>query len=390
MSRYTGIVFIKELRDTFRDKKTIISSILIPIIIFPILAFAIGLGSSDMVKESKEPVKISVISEGNNTFLDFLKSREDVNIIEKKDPEKALEKLDIRAIVKIREDFDEALESGENPEIEIIYDESSQKSDMARSRIMEIISAYSQGIVAKRLNEAGMDIKILEPVDIKTVSVSKEGGMGVMMMSMLLPLMLTLWSAVGGIAAATDLGAGEKERQTLEPLLTTKASRTSILMGKYFAVVIAGIIGTLASLIGFIIATKINPDFMGEGVSMSAGGIGIISLVCLLLAFAFASIELTISFYARNFKEAQTYLSPITIVLMVPVYLTMFVDGKSVPEYYFHIPILNTIGIIKEVIVSVYNYKHILITTGWSLVYILLFLFITVKMFEKEQVIFRN
>ena len=390
MSRYTGIVFIKELRDTFRDKKTIISSILIPIIIFPILAFAIGLGSSDMVKESKEPVKISVISEGNNTFLDFLKSREDVNIIEKKDPEKALEKLDIRAIVKIREDFDEVLESGENPEIEIIYDESSQKSDMARSRIMEIISAYSQGIVAKRLNEAGMDIKILEPVDIKTVSVSKEGGMGVMMMSMLLPLMLTLWSAVGGIAAATDLGAGEKERQTLEPLLTTKASRTSILMGKYFAVVVAGIIGTLASLIGFIIATKINPDFMGEGVSMSAGGIGIISLVCLLLAFAFASIELTISFYARNFKEAQTYLSPITIVLMVPVYLTMFVDGKSVPEYYFHIPILNTIGIIKEVIVSVYNYKHILITTGWSLVYILLFLFITVKMFEKEQVIFRN
>lgn len=390
MSRYTGIVFLKELKDTFRDKKTIISSMLIPIIIFPLLAFAIGLGSSDIEKESKEPVKISVISEGNNTFFDFLKSREDVNIIKKVDPEKALEKLDIRAIVKIKEDFDKKIESGEKPEIEIIYDESSQKSDMARSRMMEIISIYSQGIVAKRLNDAGIDLRILEPVDIKTVSVVKEGGMGVMMMSMLLPLMLVLWSAVGGIAAATDLGAGEKERQTLEPLLTTKASRTSILMGKYFAVVVAGVIGTLASLIGFLIASRINPDFVGEGASIYGVGIGIISLVCLLLAFAFASIELTISFYARNFKEAQTYLSPITIVLMVPVYLTMFVDGKAVPEYYFHIPILNTIGVIKEVIVSVYNYKHILITVVWSIIYIIVFLLLTVKMFEKEQVIFRN
>ena len=390
MSRYTGIVFLKELKDTFRDKKTIISSMLIPIIIFPLLAFAIGLGSSDIEKESKEPVKISVISEGNNTFFDFLKSREDVNIIKKVDPEKAVEKLDIRARVKSKEDFDKMRESGEKPEIEIIYDESSQKSDMARSRMMEIISIYSQGIVAKRLNDAGIDLRILEPVDIKTVSVVKEGGMGVMMMSMLLPLMLVLWSAVGGIAAATDLGAGEKERQTLEPLLTTKASRTSILMGKYFAVVVAGVIGTLASLIGFLIASRINPDFVGEGASISGVGIGIISLVCLLLAFAFASIELTISFYARNFKEAQTYLSPITIVLMVPVYLTMFVDGKAVPEYYFHIPILNTIGVIKEVIVSVYNYKHILITVVWSIIYIIVFLLLTVKMFEKEQVIFRN
>lgn len=390
MSKYTNIVFIKELKDTFRDKKTIISSLLIPILIFPLIAFAIGFGSSDMVKESKEPVKISVISEGDSSFLDFLKDNKDVEIIEKDDPKKALEKLDIKAIVKIKEGFDDKLERGDNPEIEIIYDESSQKSEMARSRMTEIISIYTQSVVEKRLNDVGVDISILEPIDIKAVSVSKEGGIGTMMMSMMLPLMLTLWSAVGGIAAATDLGAGEKERQTLEPLLTTKANRTSILMGKYFAVVVAGVLGTLASLIGFLIATKINPDFMGEGISMSIVGVGIISLVCLLLAFAFASIELAISFYARSFKEAQTYLSPITIIIMVPVYLTMFVDGKAVPEYYFHIPILNTIGIIKEIVVSVYNYKHIIITVGWSIIYILFFLFITVKMFEKEEVVFRN
>ncbi|MBW4827811.1 MAG: ABC transporter permease [Clostridiaceae bacterium] len=390
MNKFTKIVFKKEIMDTFRDKKTIFSSIIIPIIIFPLIAFVIGLGSSDMVKESKEPVQIALLSEENNGLEMFLKSNDNVNIIKTKDYKKTLDKLEAKVVVKIGEDFDEKIKNGEKPEINLIYDDTSQKSEMAKSRIEQIILSYTNHIVVKRLENEGINPQILEPVDIKSSSVSKEGGTGLLLFSMLLPFMLTIWSAVGGIPAATDLGAGEKERQTLEPLLTTKANRISILMGKYFTVVLAGIIATTASLIGFLIATKINPEFLGESATLSIKSIAIITLVCLEMALAFSSIELAISFYARNFKEAQTYLSPVSILLMVPAYLTMFVDGRAVPEYYFHIPIINTIGIIKEVIVSVYDFKHILITTGWNLVYIALFLMITVKMFEKETVIFRN
>lgn len=390
MNKFTKIVFKKEIMDTFRDKKTIFSSIIIPIIIFPLIAFVIGLGSSDMVKESKEPVQIALLSEENNGLEMFLKSNDNVNIIKTKDYKKTLDKLDAKVVVKIGGDFDEKIKNGEKPEINLIYDDTSQKSEMAKSRIEQIILSYTNHIVVKRLENEGINPQILEPVDIKSSSVSKEGGTGLLLFSMLLPFMLTIWSAVGGIPAATDLGAGEKERQTLEPLLTTKANRISILMGKYFTVVLAGIIATTASLIGFLIATKINPEFLGESATLSIKSIAIITLVCLEMALAFSSIELAISFYARNFKEAQTYLSPVSILLMVPAYLTMFVDGRAVPEYYFHIPIINTIGIIKEVIVSVYDFKHILITTGWNLVYIALFLMITVKMFEKETVIFRN
>lgn len=390
MNKFTKIVFKKEIMDTFRDKKTIFSSIIIPIIIFPLIAFVIGLGSSDMVKESKEPVQIALLSEENNGLEMFLKSNDNVNIIKTKDYKKTLDKLEAKVVVKIGGDFDEKIKNGEKPEINLIYDDTSQKSEMAKSRIEQIILSYTNHIVVKRLENEGINPQILEPVDIKSSSVSKEGGTGLLLFSMLLPFMLTIWSAVGGIPAATDLGAGEKERQTLEPLLTTKANRISILMGKYFTVVLAGIIATTASLIGFLIATKINPEFLGESATLSIKSIAIITLVCLEMALAFSSIELAISFYARNFKEAQTYLSPVSILLMVPAYLTMFVDGRAVPEYYFHIPIINTIGIIKEVIVSVYDFKHILITTGWNLVYIALFLMITVKMFEKETVIFRN
>lgn len=390
MNKFTRIVFRKEIVDTFRDKKTIFSSIIIPIIIFPLIAFVFGLGSSDIMKESKEPVQIALLSQEENELESFFKSHEDINIIETENPQKALGKLEIKTIVKIGENFDEKIKKGEKPEVELIYDDASQKSEIGKSRIEQMILSYTNYISIQRLEEAGVDPQILEPLDIKFSSVSEEGGSGLMIFSMMLPFMLIIWSAVGGIPAATDLGAGEKERQTLEPLLTTRSSRMSILMGKYFAVVLAGLIATVASLIGFLIATKINPEFLGEGAALSIKSIGIITLVCLEMALTFSSIELAISFYARNFKEAQTYLTPVSIFLMVPAYLTMFVDGRAVPEYYFHIPVINTIGVIKEVIVSVFDFKHIIITTGWNLVYIILFLIITVKMFEKETVIFRN
>lgn len=388
--RYMSIVFKKELKDTFRDKKTIFTSIIIPIIIFPVLAFVIGIGTSGLMDEGSKPLDIAIIYEEDNQLVEYLENNENVNIKNTDDSYKALNKLDVKVILKIEKGFDANIKEGKLGKVELIYDESSQKSDIAFSRLLGIIKDYSQAIAYKRLEQKGINPSILTPIEIKENSIAKEDGLSMAIFAMILPFMLTIWSAVGGIPAATDLGAGEKERQTLEPLLTTKASRMSILLGKYFTVVVAGIMGTLASLIGFLIASKINPNFMGAGVMLPALSIVVIALFCLGLALVFAGLELVVSFYARNFKEAQTYLSPLTIVLMVPAYLTMFLDGRSIPEKYFHIPVINTIAIIKEAIVPIINFKHIVIVILWSIVYVGLSLFITIKMFNKESVIFRS
>jgi len=259
------IVLTKELKDTFRDKKTIFTSILIPILIFPILAFAVGKGTTDMINEGDRPTDIAIVSNGENRVTEYLQNHEGINIIDVEDPYKALEELDVKAIIKMDDTIERDIENNKIGTIEIIYDQSSQKSDMSRGKLESIIMQYSQMVSLERLKELGVDPNIMNVIDIKKTSTYKDGGeeagIGLMMFSMMLPMMLTIWSAVGGIAAATDLGAGEKERQTLEPLLTTKASRISLLMGKYFAVVVAAILGTIASLTGFMLATKISPDF---------------------------------------------------------------------------------------------------------------------------------
>ncbi|QIB27169.1 ABC transporter permease [Caloranaerobacter azorensis] len=390
MLKYIWIVFKKEMKDTFRDRKTIFTSIIIPILIFPILSLALGSGASEIIEEGAKPIDIAVISENDNGLLKYLNAHQGINIINTDEPEKSLEKLEVKAIVKIDKYFDEKVNKGEFGTVEIMYDESSQKSSMAYPKLKSIINDYSKIIVSKRLKELGADNNILKVVDIKAISVAKEDGFGIIMFSMMLPMFLTIWSAVGGIPAATDLGAGEKERQTLEPLLTTKVNRISLLIGKYFTVVVAGIIATLASLTGFIIATKLKADLFGTISTLPINTILIIGLFCIGLTLTFSSLELAISFYARNFKEAQTYLTPVTIIMLIPAYLTMYLDGKAIPDAYFHIPVINVISIIKEALVSIYNPVHIGVVLIWVIIYISIALMVTVKMFNKETVIFRN
>lgn len=392
-NRYTWIVLKKELIDIFRDKKTIITSLLIPILIFPIMAFVIGSSTDQFLGQNDDPLDISIISEERNELEEFLQNHDQINIINVENPQEALKELDIKVIVKINKGFNEQIEQGRTGNVEFVYDSTSSSSDMAQGRLSSIVGAFSQSITLSKLEALGIDPLILEPISInRTILDNKDpdSGMGLMILSMLLPLMLTIWAAVGGIAAATDLGAGEKERQTLEPLLTTRASRLSLLMGKYFAVVVTGILGTLAALIGFGIASKINPTFTGNGATMPIQSIIAIGLLCIGLALVFSALELTISFYARSFKEAQTYLSPLTIIVMLPAYFTMYLDGKEIPDIFLHIPIINTIAIIKEAIVAVFNIQHILIVAAWTIVYIGVALFFTVRMFNKESVIFRS
>lgn len=392
MNGYTWIVFKKELTDTFRDRKTIITSILIPILIFPIITFVMGVAMQGFFDDVESHIPIAVIGE-ESALTAYLSSSDLVDIRTVSDPMKALAELDVFVVVETPPEFSSDLDAEETAEVVLHYDEASQKSSMAMGSVQGLISQFQQSVVQDRLESLGMDPEILKAVNMESraLDASQSGSpVGSMIYMMLLPLMLTMWSAVGGIPAATDLGAGEKERQTLEPLLTTRASRSQILFGKYFAVVVASVMGMIASLIGFGLATVLNPSVLSSGGLLPLQAILVIAVACLGLNFTFSAFELAISFYARNFKEAQTYLSPVTILVMIPAYFTLYLDGKLIPETYFHIPIINTIAIIKEALAQIYNPRHLLIVGIWLMVYIGIALFYTRRMFNRESVVFRN
>lgn len=391
-----GLIFKKELSDLFRDRKTIVASFLVPLLMLPMMFYFMGNGIAKIMEQ--ETINIVIKDDGNTSLGKYLKEKEDFTVKDM-DIKKAEEKVkdgELDLAVVIPNEFEENIKKGTPSEVTIIYDNSGQTSSMSYSKVNEYIGEYSQGVVTKTLTDKGVDPTVLAPVVVKEKTVvDEESGQGMMMMSMMIPFFIVLYCVTGPMPAATDLGAGEKERGTLEPLLTTKASRVCILYGKLFAITVVGILTSVAAIGGMIISLKISPEMFGggaDGVSMSIsiGAIGIIFLFTVLTAMVFGALELAISIYARSFKEAQTYSTPLMLLAFVPTFLMYTVDGKNIDSVYFNIPIANVMAVLKEITLGIVDINHILIVLGWSIVYVAVSVGIAAYMFKKENVIFRT
>ena len=388
-----SVVFKKEIKDMFRDKKTIILGILIPLLIFPVMYGFMGKSMEDSQEKVQKNLKIAIKDEGNSSFNEYIKSQENITIIKSQDLKKDVQDGKIYAGIEIPKDFDDSIKNDKQVELKIVYDDASQNSSMAMDIIKSMADTYSKGVVKERLIKMGVDESILTPMVIKEDIVAKEKtNVGRMILSMMLPLFLIIYSISSPMAAAIDLGAGEKERGTLEPLLTTKASRMNLLFGKFFAITLMGLIGTIASIAGLLISFKISPALFGGDASVvfPVKALIIIAVLTIFVTMIFGALELSVSIYARSFKEAQTYLSPLSIVGMAAAFSTYLIDVKDISPVYLNIPIVNISIVLKEIINGIYNPMHIILTFVWSGVYITISILFARYMFSKEEVIFRT
>ncbi len=389
--RHVRIVLGKELKGIFRDKRTWIASILIPTLLFPVLFYLMGTGMDRVQKSVNAGIKIAVEAQGDSEqIIKVLSGDPMIAVIKEENPLEALEKGRIKAIVVIGDNFDQKLNQDGQGDITIKYDESSTESSFALPKIKEVVEAYGNQVVEQRLIAYKIDPKLLTPIKLEEQTITQEkSGPGLFMLSFLLPMLLVLYPIIGGIPVSIDLAAGEKERQSLEPLLSTGANRLSILIGKYITVVCASVLGVVASLGGLVIASKTSPEMLPTDITISLPSILIMAGISMMIAMIISAILLVISIFARSYKEATTYMSPLTIVLMGPIYLTMFSDIKTTSDAMFFIPILNAILLIKEAL-FVINPIHIAITFAVSSVMVIAAIFFAKYMFEQEWVIFRS
>lgn len=386
------LVFKKELKDIFRDRKTLIMGVVIPIIIFPLLFTVIGFSMDKSAKQVEENLTVAIVDAGNSSLAQFLSNQERIKLVDSTDLEADISSGRILVGVEIPANFDASIEAEAPANLVLTYDNASQPSQMAKGIVEGLVNAYSKAIVQQRLEARNISGDLLTPVVIETrTMVAEEEGFGKFMLSLLLPLMLVIFSITGPMAAAVDLGAGEKERGTLEPLLTTRAGRLSLLWGKFAAITVMGVLGTMASLLGLFLSMQQEGGlFQGSAASLEPFTLILIGIVTLLLTMVFGALELAISIYARSFKEAQTYISPLMMISFVPTYATYMLDAKNIDTIYFHIPLANISCILKEFLAGIYNYTHIAITFAWIIVYIVGAVLFARYMFNKEEVIFRT
>ena len=391
-------IFKKELIDTLRDRRTLIMMLVIPMLLFPVLMGIVVKVQVKQIKKAEEKrIKIGLLTYGNaQAFRDLLMNREDLRIMEdiQADSIQSLIKKDsLDAVILFSEDFDQKVADLEEGRVEL-YFKSTEDLNITRGRLRPLINDFEKRLISDRFMKLNLDEKIVEAIHIKEHDIAsmkerigkKIGGF--------LPYLFVLFCFMGCMYPAIDLGAGEKERGTLETLLSSPASRFQIVMGKFSVVVLAGISAAAISILGLFIAVRQVKELPPELLDVVLGILEFKSIVMVLslllpLAIFFAACMLSLSIFAKSFKEAQSIIGPLNIVVILPVFLALL-PGIELNAKTALIPILNVSLASKEIIAGTIApgllaevYISLIVLAGLSL-------YGCKRWFEREETMFRG
>lgn len=388
MFRQAMIVFFKEIKCIIRDKKTFIFGLLLPLILVPSMLFIINFSMKNVQNQSSTNVDVAM-NNYENSFYDFLKAQDGVTIIDVKDPQKALDSGMICAYINVDKDMDDKIIKKEDFDLDIKYGDSSINSMVSTSTVIQYKNAYKyllSNYEFKTVEELRnfMDLKIeLNQNDEDAPNLD----MSSLYFSMLVPTMLILYCCMGSSGTAADMSAGEKERGTLEPLLSTCADRSGIVIGKLLATTAMGVASGVFTVLGLWGYLLISSGASSHKISVL--GMILLLIITLFISMTFSALNLMIGVYAKSYKEAQTYLMPVSLLCSIPSFFTYALDINSIGTPEMCIPIFNMVCIIKEVLAGVFNIAHLLVVLFWLLLYISVSVWLTLRMFKKESVVFR-
>ncbi|MBR2579160.1 MAG: ABC transporter permease [Clostridia bacterium] len=401
MFKQATIVFFKEIKCIVRDTKTFIFGLLLPLLLVPGILFAVNFSLSSFVPSSPANMSVKVaFSDKNNAFYKFCSAQSGVIINDVKDAEKALSSGQIEVYVSVDPELDEAILNSKNRDfddfIKYKYDDTAMNGATAKA-LMSKYKTNFEGLVssAGRENITAIDdmYKFLS-VDLDAQISDEYGGefdiaenISLICFVLLVPTMIVLYCGTSSMGTASELGVGEKERGTLESLLSTGADRVSIVLGKLFATTTMGAAGGFCAAIGLIAYMKFMFWGRPSQVSFLEGLYLVLITICVSLFFA--SVNLAISIYSKSYKEAQTYSLPFVMFCMAPTFLTYGLSPVDIDFAKLCIPMYNVACVLKEIISKSVNILHIGIVLGWLIIYSLVAIAIMVKLFKKEDVIFR-
>jgi sodium transport system permease protein len=399
--RNIGVVYRKELREALRDRRTLISSLLVPLIIFPLLTAGLGAVISALVGKAKEEVPAVMILGGDDSpgILAELRGSSKIKIVPTRPNWKdQIVNKEVRAAVEIPAGFQDAVARQEPATLLIHNYEGDLKSSIATDNVQKSLEKYRDRIVHDNLSARSVPDSALKPFEIKEHNVAPPEKVGGAAFGGVIGYMVILLCLVGSMYPAMDLTAGEKERGTMETILSSPISRVDLVFGKFFLVLTTALVTAGLSVtsmgVSFAVLEHLHAfDKAGEDAAQMQLHIGLttvlsIFIMVLPIAVLFAAGLMTVALFAKSYKEAQSYISPLMFVVIIPAVAAMLpidLDAKLAL-----VPILNASLLCKELVTGTYHWNFIAIIFLSTCVYAGVALFLAVKMFQREDVLFRS
>lgn len=401
------ILIKKEFLDIVRDRRTLIMSLGIPLLLFPVIIVGMDKVTASTKKTAKAKVsKVALVSHGAAeefrrmllgkgpllTKKGTIDVREDVTLEEGR---RLIEADSLDVLVYFDPDFERMLISGIPGRISVYFKRTTDGGREERQRVMDLLDRYASRLTDRRMEDLKIDPRMdLHPVEINEFNLASDKERFAGVAGRILPYMFIMFSIMGVMHPATDLAAGEKERGTLETLLTTPATRLQILFAKFLVVVTSGFVSGLVTIGSLYLGSQ----FLGKGATAvnkaiesllePATVIGVVALMLPITVF-FASVALAISVYAKSFKEAQSLLGPLVMVAIMPLAASML-PGIELTAKTALIPILNISLSIRAIIGGTAQPFHLVLVYGSLTVLALAGLFLCSKMFGRESAVFRS
>jgi sodium transport system permease protein len=361
----------KELKDFFRDPRSIILTLVLPVVLFPLLFWVLAERSPEAF--------------GGQRIFTIGLSGEVPAFLSRTDPGYFLDDLDYPAAVedqagrrKLLFSRYDALVVSESGTVH--YNNADPESLAAISYLHEA----SSNIDGREEQPQG------EPAFSPAPLYHPEDAAGKLFLSLVLPFMVFIFASTCPLPVAADMSAGEKERLSLEPLLSTAAPRSGIITGKLLAAALAGCISVGAYFLGIFLSVLISPGILGEEAmkfSMNPAQYLVIVTLMLLATAFFAALELTAGFMTRSVREAQLLGMPLLFISMGAVYIAQSIDLQHVPLLIPHIPLINLGLVIREAALDRINSYHTAAAILWSLFYLICAAFVSVHRFKHESVL---
>ena len=395
-------VFFKEMKDVLRDRKTLLLMIVLPVVVVPLLLSLLIGFVMKKEKEARTEVLEYVVFGGEfapelaKTF-EAAKGFKKVALGSKDELVEAIREDRIDFGLVFPEKTTARLSGQEQASIEFHFDNASMPSKV-EDRVEEVVGEFNDRLISARLARLGVPLgreqeSLLEPVrlrkkgtgKIREVIGDRIGGM--------VPYFFIAFCFMGVVYPAIHLGAGEKERGTLETLLLAPIPRHQVVLGKFLAVFCGGIIAVLLNLASLGTWLAIKAGELRGIIGTLIGSIGWLDLAMLALmlipvAAMFAALLLSVSIFARNSAEASTLISPFGIVLIIPAALAML-PGVELNWFWAWVPITNISLAMKELLKGTMDYTMLVAILTSSTLIAGGLLFFCAKWFNRENVLFR-
>ncbi len=353
--RTAWIVYLKEITEILRDRRTLIA------IGLAALATPIVLSVISQVATKTATQEYTIGYSGDiPTGLGELLGATSLKLVPVSDPAAAA----MRQV-----DLGVAFKPGE---IDEYYDPSRQSAQIADTRLRTVIGQYSAAQAAAALQQRGIDPGILTPVRIVARPLtSPVQAASNAFLSFFLPYILITMILTGGFSAALDSSAGERERKTLESLLLTPAPRSRILLGKIGAITTISLVAAIAAIGSMLVAlSRVSlPKESGIGhITVSPVAVPVMVWVAILIAISFSAVTLALGTLAKTFRQGQAYVTPLYFITIFPASIILFIPDFNPSLAYYLIPILNAVLVLRDAIVHNAVEWPTLVVTSISLV----------------------